>query len=50
MNEGIIISKMKPSGYMKIVDLEITVYGKLPNKFQRFMLKKVFGIEVIEYD
>ena len=32
----------KPVGYLKFINI-----GKLPNRFQRFMIKKIFGIEII---
>lgn len=40
------ISTIKPNGYFKLVNIEVALFGKLPNKFQRYMLKKVFGIDI----
>lgn len=40
------IGVIKPNGYLKLVNMEVALFGKLPNRFQRYMLKKVFGIDI----
>ena len=37
-----------PDGYLQLVNIRVALYGKLPNKFQRFMLKKLLGMEIVE--
>lgn len=38
--------EIKPNACLHIVNLNIPLCGKVPNRFQRFMLKLVFGIEI----
>ena len=38
--------KEKPTGVATFYNLKISLYGKLPNKFQRFMIKKILGIQI----
>lgn len=37
-----------PDGYLQLLNIRVALYGKLPNKFQRFMLKKLLGIEIVK--
>ncbi len=36
----------KPSAYLKLATITIALFGNIPNKFQRFMLRLVFGIDI----
>lgn len=37
-----------PVGYLKFMNITIELYGKMPNKFQRWMLKKMFNFEITD--
>lgn len=38
----------KPVGYLKFMNITVALHGKIPNKFQIWMLKKCFGFEITE--
>lgn len=38
--------KIKPIGMATLGDIKIVLYQNLPNKFQRFMIKKILGIQI----
>lgn len=38
--------KIKPIGMITLGGIKIFLYQNLPNKFQRFMIKKILGIQI----
>lgn len=38
--------EIKPNACLHIVNLNIPLCGKVPNRFQRFMLRLVFDIDI----
>lgn len=38
--------KIKPIGMITLGGTKIFLYQNLPNKFQRFMIKKILGIQI----
>ena len=45
-----VINQPKPSGYLNFMNIKVALFGNLPNKFQRWMIKKVFAIDIVEVD
>lgn len=44
------IGMNKPTGYLKFMNITVALFGKVPNKFQRFMLKLFFGFEIVDVE
>lgn len=34
------------TGYLHLANVTVNLYGKIPNRFQRFMLKKILGLDI----
>lgn len=45
MSELTICEPLKPVAIVRMADMSIGVFGKIPNRFQRWMQKICFGIE-----
>ena len=45
-----VINQPKSSGYLNFMNIKVALFGNLPNKFQRWMIKKVFAIDIVEVD
>ena len=46
--EAVCVGVERPVGHLKFMNITVGLFGKLPNKFQRWMMKKCFGFEIEE--
>ena len=45
-----VINQPKHSGYLNFMNIKVALFGNLPNRFQRWVIKKVFAIDIVEVD